>query len=90
VNTEQENNTISNEKDETILWERHYATTCFINIITIRNIVGRESTMNDVFQDQPKYYMDMLRNPTTTNQEMTIDIVDLVMDINEGTLKVET
>jgi len=45
--------------------------------------------VNDVFQDQPKYYMNMSRNPTTTNQEMTIDIVDLVMDINEGTLEVE-
>jgi hypothetical protein len=33
--------------------------------------------------------MNMSRNPTTTNQEMTIDIVDLVMDINEGTLEVE-
>ncbi len=42
-----------------------------------------------VFEDQPKYYMDMPRNPTTTNQEMTIDIVDLVTDINEGTLEVE-
>jgi hypothetical protein len=46
--------------------------------------------MNNVFQDQPKYYMDMPRNPTTTNQEMTIDTIYLVMDINEGTLKVET
>jgi hypothetical protein len=34
--------------------------------------------------------MDMLKNLATTNQKMTIDIVDLVMDINEGTLEVET
>jgi hypothetical protein len=33
--------------------------------------------------------MDMLKNLATTNQKMTIDIVDLVMDINEGTLEVE-
>ncbi len=89
MNREQENDTISNEKDETILWERHYATTQFTNITTIKNIIGNESTVNDVFQDQPKYYMNMSRIPTTTNQEMTIDIVDLVMDINEGTLEVE-
>jgi hypothetical protein len=89
VNREQENDTISNEKDETILWESHYATTLFINITTIRNIIGNESTMNYVFQDQPKYYLDMLRNPATINQKMIIHIIDLVMDINEGTLEVE-
>ncbi len=42
-----------------------------------------------MFQYQPKYHMDMLKNLATTNQKMTIDIVDLVMDINEGTLEVE-
>jgi hypothetical protein len=68
VNREQDNDTISNEKDETILWESHYATTLFINITTIRNIISNESTMNDVFQDQPKYYLDMPRNLAQTKK----------------------
>jgi hypothetical protein len=40
---------------------------CWNKIINITTITGHESTINDVFQDHLRYYVNMLKSPTTTS-----------------------
>ncbi len=71
------------KEDEITLWEEHFIATKLIKITT-RHMTSHELTMNDMYQNQPKYYMDMLKNHVATNQEVTIDPTNLVVDIRGG------
>ncbi len=42
-----------------------------------------------MFQYQHRYYMDMPRNLAIENKKVTIYPTNMVVDINEGTFKVE-
>jgi hypothetical protein len=48
-----------------MLWEEHYITIKLINMTITINIIGHELQANDVCQDQPKYYVDMLKSHVT-------------------------
>jgi hypothetical protein len=64
MNREERYDTISNEENETMLWEKHFVTIKLINVITTRDY---ESTTNNVLQDQPRYYVNMHESPIVTN-----------------------
>jgi len=64
MNREERDDTISNEQDETMLWEKHFVIVKLINVITIRDY---ESTTNNVLQDQPRYHVNMHKSPIVTN-----------------------
>jgi hypothetical protein len=53
---------IPNEEDEIMLWEEHYITIKLINMTITINTIDHESQVNDVCQNQPKYYVDMLKS----------------------------
>jgi hypothetical protein len=64
MNREERYDTISNEENETMLWEKHFVTIKLINVITTRDY---ESTINNVLQDQPRYYVNMHKSVIVTN-----------------------
>jgi hypothetical protein len=49
MSKEERDDTISNEEDETMLWEKHFVTIKLINVITTKD---HEFTTNNVLQDQ--------------------------------------
>jgi hypothetical protein len=87
VSKEEEDVSISNEEDENMLWEQCFVITNLLNIT--RYITHHESTTNDMFQYQHRYYMDLPRNLVIENKKITIYPTNMVVDINEGTFKVE-
>jgi hypothetical protein len=84
MSREERDDTISNEKDETMLWEKHFVTIKLINVITTRD---HEFTTNNVLQDQPRYYVSMHKKPIVTNLEVVTNSTNMVMNIDEPTLK---
>jgi hypothetical protein len=47
--------------------------------------IGHESQINDQFI----YYVDIPKSHVATNQEVTIDSMNIIVNINEFTLEVE-
>lgn len=47
--------------------------------------IGHESQVNDYF----RYYVDIPRSHVATNQEVTIDSMNIIVNINEFALEVE-
>jgi hypothetical protein len=79
---------VDEKKDNNIQWEEQYATTKLINISTTTPLAHDNLTIG-VTKIHPRYYVDLLTNSTSMNQETTIDTTNVTMNIDEDAPRLE-
>ncbi len=71
----------SNEEDGEQQWTKHASTKKFINIISTTKI-----TIDGLYQDQPKYHVNMHRIPIIINHVYVIKSKDMVENLGQFSL----